>query len=172
MIMKRIMTMIVSMLLCMATFAQTSLPSFSQQLTKARNGDVEAMYDVAVRYYVGNGVEKNKRESFNWFLKAAEKGDVDAMIDVAECYYYGKGVEADEDKGFYWMLKAAEAGNAYAMEDIAKHYVYYENNDEAYKWYSKAAEKGNKTAVEALKWMKENGYVPKPVQGKRSGQVY
>lgn len=162
MIMKRIVVMIVSMLLCMATFAQTSQPSFSQQLTKARNGDVEAMYDVAIRYYDGIGVEKNKRESFNWFLKAAEKGHVDAMIEVAECYYYGTGVEADEDEGFYWMLKAAEAGDVYAMEDIAKDYVYYGNNDEAYKWLSKAAEKGSKTAVEALKWMKENGYVPKP----------
>ena len=160
--MKRIVVIIVSMLLCMATFAQTSQPSFSQQLTKARNGDVEAMYDVAIRYYDGNGVEKNKRESFNWFLKAAEKGHVDAMVEVAECYYYGSGVEADEDEGFYWMLKAAEAGDVYAMEDIAKDYVYYGNNDEAYKWLSKAAEKGSKMAVEALKWMKENGYVPKP----------
>ena len=151
--MKRIVVMIVAMLLCMATFAQTSKPSFYQLLTKARNGDVEAMYDVAIRYYDGNGVEKNKRESFNWFLKAAEKGHVDAMIEVAESYY---------DEGFYWMLKAAEAGDVYAMEDIAKDYVYYGNNDEAYKWLSKAAEKGSKMAVEALKWMKENGYVPKP----------
>ncbi len=153
MIMKRIVVMIVSMLLCLATFAQTSKPSFNQLLTKARNGDTEAMYDVAIRYYNGDGVAKNERESFNWLLKAAEKGHVDAMIEVAESYY---------DEGFYWMLKAAEAGDVYAMEDIAKDYVYYGNDDEAYKWFSKAAGKGSKTAVEELKKMKEKGYTPKP----------
>lgn len=151
--MKRIVVMIVSMLLCLATFAQTSKPSFNQLLTKARNGDTEAMYDVAIRYYNGDGVAKNERESFNWLLKAAEKGHVDAMIEVAESYY---------DEGFYWMLKAAEAGDVYAMEDIAKDYVYYGNDDEAYKWFSKAAGKGSKTAVEELKKMKEKGYTPKP----------
>ena len=86
MIMKRIVVMIVAMLLCMATFAQTSQSSFSQLLTKARNGDVAAMVDVAIRYYDGNGVETNKRESFNWLLKAAQKGDVYAMILVAKYY--------------------------------------------------------------------------------------
>ena len=90
--MKRIVVMIVSMLLCLATFAQTSQSSFSQLLTKARNGDVEAMLDVAMKYYKGDGVTKNDRESFNWLLKAAQKGDVVAMIGVAESYYYGIGV--------------------------------------------------------------------------------
>jgi len=118
MIMKRIVVIIVSMLLCLATFAQTSKPSFYQLLTKARNGDTEAMYDVAIRYYNGDGVAKNERESFNWLLKAAEKGHVDAMIEVAESYYYGIGVEADDDEGFYWMLKAAEAGDGCALQCV------------------------------------------------------
>ena len=162
MIMKRIVVIIVSMLLCLATFAQTSQPSFSQLLTKARNGDVEAMLDVAMKYYKGDGVTKNDCESFNWLLKAAQKGDVVAMIGVAESYYDGIGVEADDEEGFYWMLKAAEAGDIEAMEFVAEDYLFYGEDDDAYKWYSKAAGKGSKTAVEELKKMKEKGYTPKP----------
>lgn len=160
--MKRIVVMIVSMLLCLATFAQTSKPSFNQQLTKARNGDVEAMYDVSVRYYNGDGVEKNERESFNWTLKAAQKGHVDAMVDVAYGYFYGIGVEVDEDEAFEWMLKAAEAGDIEAMEYVAEDYLLYGFEDDAYTWYSKAAGKGSTIAVLALKKMKKKGYTPKP----------
>ena len=160
--MKRIVVMIVSMLLCLATFAQTSKPSFSQLLTKARNGDVEAMYDVSVRYYNGDGVEKNERESFNWTLKAAQKGHVDAMVDVAYGYFYGIGVEVDEDEAFEWMLKAAEAGDIEAMEYVAEDYLLYGFEDDAYTWYSKAAGKGSTIAVLALKKMKKKGYTPKP----------
>lgn len=160
--MKRIVVMIVSMLLCLATFAQTSQSSFSQLLTKARNGDVEAMYDVSVRYYNGDGVEKNERESFNWTLKAAQKGHVDAMVDVAYGYFYGIGVEVDEDEAFEWMLKAAEAGDIEAMEYVAEDYLLYGFEDDAYTWYSKAAGKGSTIAVLALKKMKKKGYTPKP----------
>lgn len=160
--MKRIVVMIVSMLLCLATFAQTSQSSFSQLLTKARNGNVEAMYDVSVRYYNGDGVEKNERESFNWTLKAAQKGHVDAMVDVAYGYFYGIGVEVDEDEAFEWMLKAAEAGDIEAMEYVAEDYLLYGFEDDAYTWYSKAAGKGSTIAVLALKKMKEKGYTPKP----------
>ena len=160
--MKRIVVMIVSMLLCLATFAQTSQSSFSQLLTKARNGDVEAMYDVSVRYYNGDGVEKNERESFNWTLKAAQKGHVDARVDVAYGYFYGIGVEVDEDEAFEWMLKAAEAGDIEAMEYVAEDYLLYGFEDDAYTWYSKAAGKGSTIAVLALKKMKKKGYTPKP----------
>ena len=162
MIMKRIVAMTISVLLCMATFAQSSQPSFNQLLTKARNGDAAAMYDVAVCYYNGKGVAKNERESFNWLLKSAQKGYVDAMVEVGYDYFYGIGVEADDEEGFEWMLKAAKAGDLEAMEYVAEDYLIYGDKDEAYTWYSKAAGKGSKTAVEALKKMKEKGYTPKP----------
>ena len=159
MIMKRIMTMIVSMLLCMATFAQTSQPSFDQQLTKARiRGDVEVMYNVGLRYYNGDGVAKNERESFIWMLRAALKGHVDAMEQVAYDYMNGIGVEKDLVIGFEWMQAAAEAGQVDAMENVAINKYLDGNYWDAYKWCSKAAAKGSKTAAEWLKDLDEQLY--------------
>lgn len=40
----------------------------------AKRGDVEAQYNVGMRFYVGFGEVENKKEAAKWFTLAAEKG--------------------------------------------------------------------------------------------------
>lgn len=59
----------------------------------AENGNVDAIYELAIRNYYGYGIEKNYTEAFNLFLKAADKGNINAKYMAALCYYNGFGID-------------------------------------------------------------------------------
>src|SRR5262249_36989748 len=46
-------------------------------------------YQTGMKYYNGNGVEKNYSEAAKWFRKAAEQNDPRAQLALAACYFEG-----------------------------------------------------------------------------------
>ncbi len=126
-----------------------SLNDFNWYLKAAEQGNAEAQYNVALCYYLGDGVEEDKRTAFNWFLKAAEQGDAEAQCYVGYYYDEGKGGAVEENKkiALEWYLKAAEQDNALAQSFVAGLYALGEgiekNKKEAFKWGLKAAEQGD-----------------------------
>jgi TPR repeat protein len=50
----------------------------------ADDGDSAAMFDLAVAYRDGKGVEMDLAESARWLVKAAEAGNENAKVAVAE----------------------------------------------------------------------------------------
>lgn len=126
-----------------------SLNDFNWYLKAAEQGNAEAQYNVALCYYLGDGVEEDKRTAFNWFLKAAEQGDAEAQCYVGYYYDEGKGGAVEENKkiAFEWYLKAAEQDNALAQSLVAGLYALGEgtekNKTEAFNWGLKAAEHGD-----------------------------
>ncbi|HEX9171265.1 MAG TPA: hypothetical protein VF861_01240 [Telluria sp.] len=75
---------------------------------RASTGDVEAQYQLALRYETGVwGVSQNNKEVMRWFRNAAGRGHVPAMQSLAHIYEKGLiGVPPDP--------KEAERGRARA----------------------------------------------------------
>lgn len=67
---------------------------------RAANGDVEAQYQLALRYETGAwGVRRNSSQALNWFQTAADRGYPPAMRALAEVYEQGLlGVARDPAK--------------------------------------------------------------------------
>ncbi|MEM9802902.1 MAG: tetratricopeptide repeat protein [Planctomycetota bacterium] len=79
--------------------------------TRARDGDVEAQFDLALRYSDGEGVPLSASTAFRWLRRAAEKGHVEAMAALGRCYHGGLGVSIDEREALHWYDRAFESGS-------------------------------------------------------------
>lgn len=77
----------------------------------AKKGISNAMYNLGLCYYLGEGKEVDRKEAFGWFLKAAEKGHVDAMYNVAVCYENGEGTDMDLEKAIQWYVECSKKGD-------------------------------------------------------------
>ncbi|NLN92153.1 MAG: sel1 repeat family protein [Candidatus Hydrogenedens sp.] len=82
----------------------------------AEAGDSQAQYNLAISYYRGQGVEKDKAEAVRWFRKAAEQGHSKAQFVLAWCYCQGDGIEEDEEEASKWLIKAANQRNETAAD--------------------------------------------------------
>ena len=123
----------------------------------AESGNVEAQYQLAVRYKKGQGVDQNDYETKEWYQKAAEQGHADAQYELGFMFYIGWCVDEDRTESAKWYRKAAEGyrktaeqGDAYAQFKLGNMYRLGEgvpkDDEEAAKWYRKAAEGYRETA--------------------------
>lgn len=76
----------------------------------AMDGDVEAQYQLAMRYESGAGEKKDYDEALRWFKQAAANGHMMAMRSLAHIYAKGlDGVPVDAKAAAYWTDKARAA---------------------------------------------------------------
>jgi TPR repeat protein len=83
--------------------------SSREQLKKrADRGDVEAQYQLAIRYETGAwGVRQHPDQALYWFNKAAESGYKPAMQSLADVYEKGLlGVKPDPKLAARWRERA------------------------------------------------------------------
>jgi len=121
-------------------------------LKRATAGDADAMFRLALIYYVlGDADSQNPELAVYWYKKAAEKGDAAAMTHLAELYQGGKVVRQNYAEAFRLLTLAAEKGLPIAMHALADCYFTgkgaTQNYSEAVRWYLSAAEKGNPNAM-------------------------
>jgi TPR repeat protein len=69
-----------------------------------------ALYDLAVCYANGEGVEQDWDRAFELYLQAALHGDDDAVFKVGQSYFYGRGVAEDRRIADIWLDRAHELG--------------------------------------------------------------
>ena len=79
--------------------------------SRARKGDLEAQFDLALRYSDGLGVPESASTAFRWLERAAGEGHVDAMAALGRCYHGGLGVDVDEAAALSWYERAFDAGS-------------------------------------------------------------
>lgn len=111
---------------------------YRKTLFKAKMGNKDALYDLAVYYYVGiqDVVPQNIEKAIKLFKKAAEKGCPEAQYNLAVMYERGydpedkehenqfqKYIEKDEDRAYLLYKKAYENG----YEDAKEPYEYLLN---------------------------------------------
>jgi TPR repeat protein len=76
----------------------------------------EALYDLAVCYAKGAGVDKSDVKAFELYLKAALLGDADSINSVGRCYYFGIGTSENKRVAEIWFERAREL-DTYDAED-------------------------------------------------------
>jgi TPR repeat protein len=98
------------------------MPSFSDLLTSARNGDVGSQCDLAMKYFTGNGVEEDASEAAYWWRQAAEQGHAPSQYNLGNSYYRGEGLEKNYVKAFHWYRKAAQHAHDGILIDFCDYY--------------------------------------------------
>lgn len=127
--------------------AQHSVDAFSDVLRRAENGDAASQIDVAYRYELGQGVQKDLSSAFYWYEKAAEQGDLNGQMKVGYYYQAGVGVQVDYAQAFKWNQLAANRGDPRAQNNLGMMYVNGDGTEkflsEAARLFKSSADKGN-----------------------------
>ena len=122
-------------------------------LTKLANqGNTEAQFILAVRYYEGIDVDdEDDGHSFKYFKMAADNGHCDAQTWLMDRFNWN-----DKEEYLDYVKKFAENGNAVAQYALADHYR-YENETKYLEFIRKAADNGIFDAQYKLGQMYLNG---------------
>ena len=85
---------------------------------EVNEGKKEALYNIGLLYFFGNGVEKNLPLAFNYCKKAAYKGSARAQNNLAYMYMEGLGTKKDLISAYAWSKIAIENGyNSHTIRD-------------------------------------------------------
>ena len=96
---------------------QKALKVWTQELNEGKR---EAMYNIALLYYFGKGVEKNLPLAYEYCKKAAYKGSARAMNNLAYMYMRGLGTKKNYMLAYAWSEIAIENGyNSKKLRDDA-----------------------------------------------------
>ncbi len=114
---------------------------------RARAGDAEAQFELAVAYATGKLVAKDGAATLQLLRKASEQGHADAMNTLAGYLpRYGRSPE-ERAEAISWYRKAAQLGHSGAQASLATAYAYGSGVQQdyalAFQWDAKAAEQGN-----------------------------
>ena len=110
-------------------------------------GDVDAQFELGVKYFFGTDTRLDYSQAFIWFQKAAQQGHGTAQYNLAQCYEKELGVAQDYFLALYWYQKSAAQGDVDAMTNIALyHYLGQgtpQDYEEAVRWWEKSASLGD-----------------------------
>lgn len=119
---------------------QTNLATLQ---TMAAAGDADAAFELAERYYFGEGMPVDYAEAARWYQVAAEAGDADAQFNLGYAFAHGEGVKQSDVQAMFWYRQAADAGHPGAQTGVGIMYVdgagVAEDPVEAARWFRLAA---------------------------------
>lgn len=109
---------------------------------KAKEGSSNAVYNLALMYYNGYGVDQNISKAAELLESAAKAGHIKAEQNVGRIYMQLMNF----DKAAQWLEKNAKSGDIQAYYLLSEIYVEQEKFKKAKYWAKKAIEAGNKEA--------------------------
>ena len=115
--------------------------------TSAEKKYLPSYYDLAMSYFLGNGVTKSAEQGIKWMKKSAiEANNALAQNSLGAMYDKGEDVPENNAEAVKWYRKAADQGFAVAQSNLGRTYLtgegVPENHTEAVKWFRKAADQG------------------------------
>lgn len=121
----------------------------------ARNGQIDAIFNLALKMDSGQGVRRNAARALELYKQAAERDDLQSQTNLACMLLEGDGVKCDSAVGMKWMKLAARRGDSRAQYNLGCAYATGEdglrlNLRFAKVWLSKAAENGHYRARRLL----------------------
>ncbi len=130
-----------------ARFPQDRAKAYVQNnMEKALNGDLQAMFELGNCYAKGRGVPQDLARSASWYHKAASQGHSGAQAAFALCYLNGTGVSKDYAQAIFWLKSASDQFNEIALMNLGLCYfngVGVDKNEvEAYAYYCLAGISG------------------------------
>jgi len=69
-------------------------------------------------YEMGQGVDQDYKQAFDWYQKAADQGSRYAENRLGEMYQTGEGVAKNNELAVNWFRKAADQGNLDAIKKL------------------------------------------------------
>lgn len=90
--------------------------SLNLLIQQAEQGDIQAQFNLGMRYCKGIGVAKNCKNAFIWLKKAAEQGHSSAQVLLGTMYDSGEGVERNKQEAFKWYKKTCQTGSCHASD--------------------------------------------------------
>ena len=125
-----------------------------QDSIQANELSAERLYDLGLKYLIGDSVEKDFVKATDFMQRAARMGHTEAECALAYNYFDGRGVDRNYNECIKWCIKAAEKGDVEAQFLLGECYLngYGCEKDTllAIGWYGKAADKGYDDALCAL----------------------
>jgi hypothetical protein len=133
---------------------ELSAQAHGRLVLAATQGDVDAQIELAVRYILGAGLEKNYGEGLRWIEKAAHQGSTPARAVLGEMYLRGWSVDQSYVEAVTWLRLAAEQGHIGAQSRLGRLYFtgqgVAQDWKEAIKWLQAPADDGDAEAQLAL----------------------
>ncbi len=116
---------------------------FTILLEHAKQGNVDAMFEVAKFYQAGEYTDQNWQAAINWYEKASENNHTRAMLYLGKILLRGAGPQkADIPRALQLIQQAANAGVAEAQFLLGQLYEkgeYVEQDlPSAIRWYRAA----------------------------------
>ena len=102
--------------------------AFDEFTKLARQGDVVAMRNLAIMYYLGQGTVNDERRGMELSRQCAQAGDSACMTQAAESAILGRGTPVNLQEGREWARKALAKGDPRAGLYLAKAYLADPNN--------------------------------------------
>lgn len=128
----------------------TTAQSFGGLINQAKAGDANSQFELAQRYWTGDGVRKNRSISLRWYREAARQGKPEHQLSFGAVLCSAPGKYGDLQEGLAWVHRAASQGLSSAQYFLASELASGEsvtkNSPEAFKWYELAAAKGHPEA--------------------------
>ena len=102
--------------------------AFDEFTKSAGQGDVVAMRNLAIMYYLGQGTVKNERQGMEFSRQCAQAGDSSCMIQVSESAIIGRGTPVNLQQARDWARRAVSKGDLRGGLYIAHAYLADPNN--------------------------------------------
>ena len=136
-------------------------------LPLAEQGHAKAQFNLGVRYYNGQGVQRNYKEAVRWYRLSAEQGHAKAQSNLGVMYDNGQGVPQDYQEAVKWYRLSAEQGYAGAQFNLGLMYGNGQGVPQdyvlAYMWWNIAGSNGYKDAVTNRNFL-ENKMSPSQIE--------
>jgi hypothetical protein len=128
-------------------------------LASAKAGNPIAQLRMAMLYEAGDGVARDKRESFGWYLRAAQAGEPGAQSEVAGYYEEAAGVAENWVAAAQWYQQSANQGWVKGEFGLGRCYEFGigvpQNRQNAIYWFQKAGEQGEGQGAYFAKWLRD-----------------
>lgn len=128
--------------------------AFSLFSEAATLGYADAIYNTAICYLSGHGVEKDSIEAFRNFRKAANLGQKKALHNLAGCYMNGVGTTRNDSLALKYYTLSAENDNAISQTMIGHIYlrgtIVEQDSTKAIEWLGKACKQNEPSSLYAM----------------------
>jgi TPR repeat protein len=121
---------------------ETAVPNEDEAKIKALQdmaaSDPAAAYDLALRYFRGDGIRQNTYQSIKWMRDSAERGYLDAQKALGRLYLTGLGeMGADPGEAEKWLSITASRGDKEAAKLLKEATAARQSKQDAYEYYRK-----------------------------------
>ena len=97
-----------------------------------------AAYDLALRYFRGDGVRRDSYKALTWMRSAGERGDLDAQKALGRLYLTGlEEMGRDPMEAQTWLSLAASRGDAESKQLLTEAEAARRSELEEHKWLSR-----------------------------------